>query len=222
VKEHVEEGKIALLAGEDLEAGQMSAVAFHVSRCASCSAILESYRQRRQAMAACRDLGIRAGEFVEIRQSVLARLPARKPRLGSFPWFHIAPLQAGVLATLLLAAATIGTYAWKRAHELQPAGTAVQVNPIPEAAARPSVGAPAEFAAKPIPARKIARNPDRQTSRREPPAVIHAAPAPVLAAVDPQTQAHQPAVPDDVAMKLETSDPSVIIIWLASPKGAGR
>ena len=219
---HIEEGIIALLAGDDLKASRMAAAASHVTRCASCSAMLESYRQRRQALAAFRDFGIHAGEFADIRQSVLERLPARKPHLRFFTWPRLTLVQGGVLATLLLAAATVGTYAWKTAHQQESAERPVQVRIPAKAATRPSTGRSADLAAKPAPAQKIARNPDRQPSRRLQQAAINVLLPSALAAFDSQTQAHQPTEPDDVAMKLETSDPNVIIIWLASPKGAGR
>ena len=222
MNEHIEEGKIALLAGGDLEAGRTAAVASHLSRCASCSAVLESYRQSRQAIAALRDFGVHAGEFADFRQSVLERLPVRRPHLRFFTWPHLTPLQGGVLATLLLAAATAGTYAWKMAHHQQSAEPHAQVKIFPKAAIRPSTGARADLDARSAPAQRMAQNPDRQLRRRQQRVAINAPLPSARAHFDPQTQANQPAVPDDVAMKLETSDPNVIIIWLASPKGAGR
>ena len=95
MKGHIEEEKIALLAGGDLAASDMPAAAAHVARCSSYSAVLESYRQKRQAMAAFRDTGISAGDFAEIRQSVLERLPGESRPHFSF-FFPASPHAASV------------------------------------------------------------------------------------------------------------------------------
>jgi hypothetical protein len=223
MKGHIEEEKIALLAGGDLAVSEMPAAAAHVARCGSCSAVLESYRQRRQAIAAFRDFGISAGDFAHIRQSVLELLP-RESR-SHFRFFTrplLTPLQYGALAALLLAAVAIGTFGWKKAHAPQLAGRVAPIKISPQASIPPSTDGRVDLTAKPVAAQTAAQNPDRQARRgRQPTASVTAPPA-AEAAVDPQIQTHQATLPDDVAMKLETSDPNVIIIWLASPKGAGR
>jgi hypothetical protein len=223
MKGHLEEEKIALLAGGDLAASEIPAAAAHVAHCGSCSAVLEGYRQRRQAMAAFRDSGISAGDFAYIRQSVLERLPTeRRPHFRFFTRPHLTPLQYGALAALLLAAAAIGTYAWKKAHAPQIAERVAPIKISPKTAIPPSTDARMEPFAKPVALPRAAQNPNRQARRGRQTAAITTAPPAAEAAVGLRTQPHQATVPDDVAMKLETSDPNVIIIWLASPKGAGR
>ncbi len=223
MKGHIEEEKIALLAGGDLVASEMTAAAAHVARCGACSAVLESYRQRRQAMAAFRDSGISTGDFADIRQSVLEKLPGEsRPHFRFFTRPHLTLLQYGALAALLLAAVAIGTHAWNKAYAPQLAERAAPIKIAPKASMPPSTNARMEPIAKPVAAQTAVQNPDRLARRGRQATAITTALPPAGAAVDPQTQSHQETMPDDVAMKLETSDPNVIIIWLASPKGAGR
>jgi hypothetical protein len=223
MKGHIEEEKIALLAGGDLAASELTAAAAHVAQCVSCSAVLESYRQRRQAMAAFRDSGISAGDFADIRRSVLERLPGEsRPHFRFFTRPLLTPLRYGALAALLLAAVTIGTYTWKRAHAPQLAERAASIKISPRESVPPSPGSRMDLPAKPVAAQTAAQNPYRQARRGRQATAITTALPPAEAAVDPQTQSHQATMLDDVVMKLETSDPNVIIIWLASPKGAGR
>jgi hypothetical protein len=153
---------------------------------------------------------------------VLERLPGKsRPHSRFFTRPLLTPLQYGALAALLLAAVTIGTYTWKRAHAPQLAERVASIKISPKPSIPPSADARLDLPAKPVAAQTAAQNPYRQ-ARRGRQATAIAALAPAGAAVDAQTQSHQATLPDDVAIKLETSDPNVIIIWLASPKGAGR
>ena len=151
MKGHLEEEKIALLAGGDLAASEMPDAAAHVARCGACSAVLESYCQGRQAMAAFRDSSITAGDFAEIRQSVLAKLPGEsRPHSGFFTRPSLTPLQYGALAALLLAAVAIGTYTWKKAYAPQLADRVAPIKIAPKASMPPSTNARMEPIAKPV------------------------------------------------------------------------
>jgi hypothetical protein len=223
MKGHLEEEKIALLAGGDLAASEIPDAATHVARCGACSAVLESYRRGRQEMAAFRDSGISAGDFAGVRQSVLANLQEDgRPPFRFITWLHLTPLQCGALAALLLAAAAVGIYTWTQAPAPQIAGRATPVRIAPKTSVPPTADAHASLAAKPVAVQRAAQNPERLARRRRQAAAIARALPAVAAAADPQTRLHQATMLDDVAIKLETSDPNVIIIWLASPKGAGR
>ena len=129
-----------------------NAAAAHVAQCGSCSSVLESYRQRRQAMAALRDSGIGAGDFADIRRSVLRRLPGeRRPHFRFFTRPLLTPLQYGALAALLLAAVTIGTYAWKKAHAPQLVERVAPIKIAPKASIPPSVDARVDPTAESVP-----------------------------------------------------------------------
>ena len=196
MKGHLEEDKIALLAGGDLAASEMPDAAAHVARCGACSVVLESYRQGRQAMAAFRDSGISASDFAEIRQSVLAKLPGEsRPHFRFFTRPRLTPLQIGALAALLLAAVAIGTYTWKKAYAPQLADRVAPTKIAPKASIPPSTDARADLTAKPVGAQRAAQNPGRQAPRQRRATAITAAPPDAVADLDPQTQSHQATMP---------------------------
>ena len=71
-----------------------------------------------------------------------------------------------------------------------------------------------------------APRPSQAVSRQRPPAPrphqIAQQRRPIERAPVAATVVSQAPVQDEIAMKLETEDPNVIIIWLASPKGERR
>lgn len=223
MKRHIEEEKIALLAGGDLDPGKASGLAGHLAECPACSARLQRYRESKEAMSVFRDAGIEASDFDAVRQSVLARIQGKQvSRLESFAWRRFGALQWGALAAAILIAVAVGTWRWRSAPAPQvselvaPARTA-EVGGTPasgETHAKPAV----EQVTKDIMASKVEKRPQAPSRR------VTIDPSLGAARVKDSlvTPEPQPPAVDDVVMKLETSDPNVIIIWLASQKGVGR
>jgi hypothetical protein len=223
MKRHVEEGKIALLAGGDLNPGKASDLAGHLAKCPACSARLQRYRESREAMSAFRDAGIEASDFDAVRQSVLARIQGEQvSRFRSFAWRRLGALQWGALAAAILIAAAVGTWRWRSApapqvSELAAPGGTAEAGKTPASGktqAKPAV----EQVAKEIMASKVEKRPQAPSQS------VSIDPSLQAAHVTDSPVAPEPQPPalDDVVLKLETSDPNVIIIWLASQKGAGR
>jgi anti-sigma factor RsiW len=223
MKRHIEEGKIALLAGGDLDPGKASDLAGHLAECPACSALLQRYREGKEAISALRNAGIEASDFDAVRQSVLARVQGKQvSRLESFTLRRFGALQWGALAATVLIAVAVGTWRWRSTPAAQvsepaaPAGTA-QVGRTP---------VPGEIHPRPV-VEPVTRQSSAQNVNRRPQAPSRSVP------IDRSLQGArvrdslvmpepQPPAPDDVLVKLETSDPNVIIIWLASQKGAAR
>ncbi len=213
---HILEEKIALLAGGDLGDKETAELERHLSECGTCSARVENYREDRRALSVLREAGIDECDCDSVRRSVMQQLPMeRRFRLG------FAPLRWALLSAAVLIAAVIGIGYWSRTPGPQRAGSPQagerQVEPKP---AKPALraGATAETGpARPSAARVavMPRVPQRKSS-----------PVPSLPAVNIAAEtaaiARRPQVQDEVIIKLETSDPNVVIIWLASPKGGER
>lgn len=223
MKRHIEEGKIALLAGGDLDPGKASDLAGHLAECPACSALLQRYREGKEAISALRDAGIEASDFDVVRQSVLARIQGKQvSRLESFALRPFGALQWATLAAAVLIAVAVATWQWRSTPVPQvsePAGPAstAQVGRTPvsgETHARPVVEPVTEQSS----AQKAERRP--QAPSRSVPIDRSLQGARVRDSLVPPEP--QPPVLDDVFVKLETSDPNVIIIWLASQKGAAR
>ncbi len=214
---HINEEEIALLAGNDLGAEAAHEFSRHIASCPDCATRLAAYCAGRQSMAALRETGIGAGEFDVVRQSVLQRIDRERVSHHQF-----GMLQWGALAAALLIAVGAGTWWWKSApspgvvETSRPAAPAQEERvPVPlENRMVPTTQPPANQAS----AMKPAKRPRVEMPK---PAIQPFAPA-INIAEQGSSPAHQPVALDDVVMKLETSDPNVIIIWLASPKGAGR
>ncbi len=217
MKGHVQEEKIALLAGGDLKDQETHELERHLSQCPACSARLRSYQNDRQALSALRETGIDERDFDSVRQSVIRRLPAER-----IPPFRFFRLQWGALAATVLTAAVIGMWYWISMPEVQRSG-------LPGPVIRPQA-----LPAQPLPARGATRLAETHVSR---PAIANASRPPRTLQQKSLADASQPApdvvsefsaavsnppAQDVVVMKLETSDPNVVIIWLASPKGAER
>lgn len=214
---HIREEKIALLAGGELDAREMPELALHLSGCPTCAARVKSFREDRQALATLRESGVGDSDFDHVRRSVMQQLPAER-----FPHFRMGLLQWGALAAAVLAMAVIGTWYWNRGPAPQrselsgPAGrTRVELTqPQP---VRPAVPLDKTVVNQPRVAKpaRILRPPRQQSTAGS------SLPA-TNVAVEFSAAAQKPLVRDDVVIKLETPDPNVVIIWLASPKGAGR
>jgi hypothetical protein len=223
MKEHIGEETLALLAGGDLTPEEMQAATVHVARCSSCSAMLENYRSGRRALVIFRDAGVNEDDFTHIRRSVMECLPgkARHPS-GIFPWPQLSPLQYGILAAVLLVALTIGIQMSNQTSEPQSSEKVAQKEVPPIKSIPPSPGAGMVPNSAPVAAEASAPPSVAQTrglNQVRPIATVQPAAGD---GVEPKTPPSQATLPDDVVMKLETSDPNVIIIWLASTKGAGR
>ncbi len=214
---HIQEEKLAMLAGGDLRDKEAFDLERHLHECPACSARLKSYREDRRSLSALRETGVDERDYDSVRRSVMQRLQTER----SFR-FRFAQLRWGALAATILIAAVIGIGYWSRIPAPQRVGlpepvTRPQLEPSQAKPRRPSVSLGEMAATLPTVPRptKIPRAPQPSvTTGSSPPAMN----VPALAVASSQ----MPQVQDEVIMKLETSDPNVVIIWLASPKGAER
>jgi anti-sigma factor RsiW len=223
MKGHIEERKLALLAGGDLDPGKSSGLARHLAECPACSARLQRYREGREAMSALRDSGIETSDLDAVRQSVLARIQGKQvARWEPFAWRRFGLLRWDALAATVLIAVAVGTWLWRSTPARRIPGPAASASiaqvgqtQVPgETHAKPAVepvtnqSSALKVETRPeAPGRSLTIDRSLQRARvRE-----------SLVAPEPA-----PRAPDDVVIRLETSDPNVIIIWLASQKGAAR
>lgn len=216
---HIEEEKIALMARGDLNARETRELAPHLTGCPACSGRLKSYVQDCQAMTELRDLEFEEDDFARVRRSVLHRLREQEvPRVR----MHM-PFWRSALAVVILAAVTTSVWWWRNTSTPQvlqvpvperPAQVIqmpVQIKPRSAGPMKPAVN---QAGTLPHMRRSNARRmqPSNELARETVPLAEGAKPPGPPASV----------ILDDVFMKLETPDPNVIIIWLASPKGVGR
>jgi len=221
MKGHINGETIALLAGGDLKAGEMRSAAAHLAECPSCSAEFDRYRRNCQAMADIRDVGISANDLEDIRRSVLECLSKeRSARFPFFKWYRTMPLQRAALAAMLLAVVAIGIYIREKSNTPQPIDTGAKTENSPGKPIPPPMDTPVDIPAKAIPAQTADNRGEAPRHRRA--TLLSSAPPSRAAVVNPQTEPRPEELQDDVAIKLETSDPNVIIIWLKSPKGGDR
>lgn len=223
MRKHIEEETIALLAGGDLAPEKMRAATIHMAHCSACSALLENYRSSRGAWVIIRDAGINEGDFAHIRRSVMECLPAKTGHpIRNFRWPQLSPVQYGILAAVLLAALMIGIQMSSERPEPQLSNNVAREEVSPRASIPPSPGMSMDSDPIAVTAEASAQNTVAQARERSQVKTVATVLPAAAAFVEPQTPPSQATLPDDVAIKLETSDPNVIIIWLASPKGAGR
>lgn len=216
MKGHIEEETIALLAGDDLSKRRAHDLARHLAGCPACSAKVERYRAGRHEMAALRGASIGAGDFEDVRRSVLTRLRdqnAPRFKVGTF-------MRWGAAAAVILTAATIGVM-WRReipaANSTRGSMPATETPsgriPFPDKVEAPcdirSSAAVEVHLGTAQKAPKHSTAPNREARSAEPFTLPPADSAQVEA---------RPAL-DRVAIKLETPDPNVVIIWLASSEG---
>lgn len=216
MKEHIEEQDFALLAGGELDARGKPDLARHLAVCPACISRLETYRKDRRNLADLRGAGVAAGDFDRVRHSVMNHLRDQEARR-----FSSAGFRWGVLTAFILISAALGAIWWQNV-------------PAPPPTIRASSGVPAQItqpAAQPLSSTDGGIHPtEKRAEAAEPAQAVRiqrqrppAAASPSVAVADGSSIPAPPATEqDDVVMKLETSDPNVIIIWLASPKGAGR
>jgi hypothetical protein len=219
MKGHIEERKLALLAGGDLDPKKSSGVTRHLADCSACSARLKRYQEGREAMSVLRDSGIEARDFAAVRQSVLARIQGKQvSRREPSAWRRFGWLQWAARAAAVLFAAAIGTWLWRSAPAPPAPGPAAS-------ASMAQVGqtqAPGKTPAKPAAKQSLALNVERRTQASS--RSVTSGRSLPGARVGDSLEAPEAALPapDDVIIRMETSDPNVIIVWLASQKGAAR
>ncbi len=224
MKGHIAEQDIALLAGADKVKKQIE-LERHLSECPVCSGLLEKYRKDRQVLRSLVVGDIPEEEYEAVRKSVQVELEATPGRTSAFPrgaWLRWA---AALAATAVITAA-LGLW-WMR----HPSVTRVPVMPAPKrlTALPPRVG---PMLSPPGPIQQEARRPSKTSTHAKPSAtrIEQAQERPYRTAGKPSPLAvnidrgrpgalERPPVLDDVAIKMETADPNVIIIWLAGPKG---
>jgi len=207
---HIREEQLALFAGGDLKEKEALRLGHHLSGCPACRERVESYRGDREELSALRETGIDESDLEFVRRSVLSRLPAER-QAG----FRFTPLSWGTLAAAILVSAAIGIRYWSRVPAEQYPGLPeparrTQAEPARTAPARQDASPARTAAAK---SSKVPRIPRQLASATLSLPAVAAAGRPAAPAQSMQ---------DEVIIKLETSDPNVVIIWLASPKGAER
>jgi anti-sigma factor RsiW len=215
---HISEENIALLAGGDLDPRENANLQQHIIQCPACSAMLRTYREGRDALSALREEELSAIDYGTVRTAVLDRLPGRATR--SF-WRWPSLLWAAS-ATAILLALGLG-FIWMRS------GSPSRVAEIPGPQKAPTIGRIASSKAeapKPAPAIRAVRATSNAGPKRasNPARKINRAASSLVAGAEKNLQppANQAPVLDDIAIKLETEDPNVIIIWLVSPRGEWR
>ncbi|HYK87285.1 MAG TPA: hypothetical protein VE398_00845 [Acidobacteriota bacterium] len=197
MNDHIDERDIALLASGDIEAKPVEHER-HLIECAVCAGLLEKYRQDRLSMKTPLTDDIPENEYASMRASVLAKLdgPARR-----VPSFFGAPLRWAALAAAVVIIAALGVWWTWQSYTMRGS-----VMPAPnQLVVRPTSVKPFLSVTGPIP--QEAPNQSKASAHTKPPGRRI-------------ERAHErPAVLDDVAIKMETADPNVIVIWLVSPKG---
>ncbi len=213
MREHIGEESIALLAGDDLDPKQRAGAEGHLSACAQCRGTLEEYRRSRESLAALRGKDISASDYAWVRRSVLEQAAGTRAQVALLRWIIAA-------VALLVFGVAVHTL-WKRTHT----PTNIVQRPVNESpgsvAGQAAVGHPVPAEA-PVPSRSFSRQPAKRLHEvaRQRRSVT---PVSVLEASAPaQNVAGKVPVLDDIAVKLETEDPNVIIIWLSSRKGERR
>ena len=210
---HIGEESIALLAGDDLDPKQRADIERHLSACSECRGALEEYRRARESLAALRDKDISASDYAWVRRSVLEQVTGTKAHVPFLRWIALA-------VTLLVLGVALRAL-WNRTHSpISIAQRPVKESPGPvagqEAARRP---APAQT---PVTSRSVTRQPARRLHELAQRRRFDTPERALEASAAVQTVASKAPVLDDIAVKLETEDPNVIIIWLSSHKGERR
>ena len=215
MKGHIEEETLALLAGDDLSAGKAHDLARHLAECPACSAEVARYRAGRHEMRALRGAGIGADDFEDVSRVVLTRLRDQKA-----PGFHPGIfVRWGAAAAVILTAVTIGVM-WR--HDIpatnKTSATTVTETPsgrltVPDKIETAhGLGASGVAEVHPESTGKAPKH--SIASNRIARSAVPFAPPPVE-----NLKAEMRPALDRVAIKLETPDPNVIIIWLASSEG---
>jgi anti-sigma factor RsiW len=212
------EPKIALFASGDLELSDAAAVESHLSRCPACASHLQQYHDDLGALHSLRDEPVDQSDRAAVRRAVLARIgsPGGKVRRFHLLFSPVSAAAAAVMSVALLVWWLNHPRTVRAPHE--PASAVVEI-------ARPSVPAAAGPTRQAIPSAATSKHSSRKPSRAEG-RMAHlkrSADVPVVSAAS-KPDIFTPALlpPDDIAIKLETADPNVVIIWLASSKGGGR
>jgi hypothetical protein len=196
----------------------VESILHHIIQCPACSAMLKTYREGRDAMVALRGEEPSAAEYDTVRTAVLDRLPGRAGR----SFWRWPSLQWAASAAAILLALGLG-FIWMRSAS----PTRVAEIPGPQKAA--TIGqsvAPGAEALRPAPAIGVTRAASSAPPKRAsiPARKIHPEVSTDVANAERDLRPASTEAPalDDVAIKLETADPNVIIIWLVSPRGEER
>jgi hypothetical protein len=212
---HIPEENIALLAGGDLDPRETANLQQHIVQCPACAAMLNRYREGREAMASLREEELSDAEYDNVRRAVLDRLQVR-----AVPFFwRWSSLQWMASAAAILLALGLGYIRMRSDAPTRVADTpSLQKTATVRQSASPVAEAP-----RPAPATGVIREASSAPARRASIPVRKAHPAISTsianAARDRRPPATEAPAMDDIAIKLETDDPNVVIIWLVSPRG---
>ncbi len=213
---HIPEEKLALLAGGDLEPAETARAQSHLRKCAQCAETVEGYRRLRDSTAAVEADECSPADYRVVRAAVLDRIESRANRPA---WLQLETQWIFVTAAVLLAVGLgfllmRSTPTVRVAETPAPPGVQAREASVSQAEApRPSIETSGP--------RSIAS--ETSTPRHAPARRPHP-PKPwyELFASDALPSQTAAVVRDDIAIKMETADPNVIIIWLASPGGGER
>jgi anti-sigma factor RsiW len=208
------ETKIALYASGDLDLGDSAAIGNHISRCPTCAARLGQFKEDLRTLRSLHEDPVDRSDLEAVKRGVMAEIGLKnKSARHLHGLFRPAYVTVAAAASLALLVWWLGTP--RTAHA--PGGKAR----LEAGAVRPA-GPAASAKHEAIAATSSAGIPNRKSPRTEGRATHNpskAAVASLPAASKPELLAPAQLQPDDIAIKLETADPNVVIIWLASSKG---
>jgi len=207
------ESKIALYASGDLDRGGSAAISSHISRCPVCASRLRHFQADLHALRSLKKDTVEQSDLDAVRRRVMAAVGVQKTKA----WQLHRLLRPAYVAA---AAVPIALLVWWLST---PWTTHAPDAPVPVASesgkpADPTVTASHAAVPATISAGAPSRKPLREESRP-----AHMRPITEVAsdstAAKPYLFTPGKLPQDDIAIKLETADPNVVIIWLASSKG---
>jgi len=197
------EEKIALFVSGDLAPSDAAALENHLPGCPACRARLVEFGDDRLALGTLVNKTVYEADCVAMRQAVLARIEESKRGWGWLRvWFRPVPLAAA--AALALA---FGGWWLRDARPPVPVAVNIHFSPGQTHPAAPLLAAS-------LPAPEAAAAHQKVTRLRRPSGARNAVPA------ARHSSAPAAAIPaEELAIRLETADPNVVIYWFVSPKG---
>lgn len=185
------EKHVALYAGGELRGRELHRMERHVEECPGCRQQLEELRAIRSGLSKLRDEPVSGEALMVIREKVLARISGPVPSRWRAPrWaWGSVALGLGVAFALLLSQRQQKPPAPPLANTAQ--------TPVLRQAVPPASGARTGVPRRPKPRRQVL--------------------SPQAAALPEQRPERGPAEP--IVVKLFTSDPNIVIIWLMESDG---
>jgi hypothetical protein len=195
------EEPIALYLGGDLPAAEAAGVERHLAECIACQVLASGLKETLALLKETHQKPIAEAHYAAVRARVLGEL--RSGRQRRWIWGF-----AAAAAALLLSVAV-----WYRPAKLRVIEIARPMPPrAPELISPPPKQEPLKLAAWPHHRRARPRALEAARSRAP------EAPEPLKLAAQPQSP-QRPEPAESITVRLETSDPDVIIYWITDPRG---